>query len=353
MSRVNPKSGSRLGARVVATVLLGAALYPVAAKQFAFSRNMAVLRRAGTRSAPSGAALPRTLSLRVQRLSGLLASWETIGGCGAGTSTGAGGGIKWIGRGTSGGLFQLQSLGTYTHLRDGYILSLNNQISRDLGEKWNAGFSVPLLYKYYRNYYGLPVDVSNSGPGDVSAFVTRRFGEINNTALTLSVGFPTATHDARYKNDLLTQEKQLGLGRVTGTLVLDHTLDEIWGLVVLGSSAGYRGGQNELGNYRAPVANVYCYAGYFMGPFVPSLGLTVQRFFGVDRDRGVDQEEQLSSVAGTVELEWSTDTIAILAGVSLPYGWEIGGAAAEGAVNPLRPGLQPWTAALGVTVSPF
>ena len=138
-----------------------------------------------------------------------------------------------------------------------------------------------------------------------------------------------------------------------GTLVLDHTLDEIWGLVVMGGSAGYCGGQNELGNYRAPVANVYCYAGYFMGPFVPSLGLTLQRFFGVDRDRGIDQEEQLSSLAGTAELEWSTDTIAILAGVSLPYGWEIGGAAAEGAVNRLHPGLQPWTAALGVTLSPF
>jgi len=353
MSRVNPKLGSRLGAGIVATALLGAALYPFAARHWASSCRMAALRRAAVGNALGGAGLPRTLSLRVQRLSGLLASWETIGGCGAGTSTGAGGGIKWIGRGTSGGLFQLQSLGTYTHLRDGYILSLNNQISRDLSEKWNVGFSVPLLYKYYRNYYALPVDISNSGLGDVSAFVTRRFGEINNTALTLSVGFPTATHDARYKNDLLTQEKQLGSGRVTGTLVLDHTLDEIWGLVVLGGSAGYRGGQNELGNYRAPVANVYCYAGYFMGPFVPSLGLTAQRFFGVDRARGVDQEEQLSSVAGTVELEWSTDTIALLAGVSLPYGWEIGGAAAEGAVNPLRPGLQPWTAALGLTVSPF
>ncbi len=353
-SRVNPKPSSRVGARVVAAALLAAALYPVVAEQRASSRVASALRRA--RAATSGGgtgALPRALSVRVQRLNGLLASWETIGGCGAGTSTGAGGGIKWIGRGTSGGLFQLQSLGTYTHLHDGYILSWNNQVSRDLSEKWNVGFSVPVLYKYYRDYYGLPVDVSNGGLGDVSAFLTRRFGEINNTALTLSVGFPTATHDARYKNDLLTQEKQLGIGKVTGTLVLDHTLDEIWGLVVMGGSAGYRGGQNELGNYRAPVANVYCYAGYFMGPFVPSLGLTLQRFFGVDRDRGIDQEEQLSSLAGTAELEWSTDTIAILAGVSLPYGWEIGGAAAEGAVNRLHPGLQPWTAALGVTLSPF
>jgi hypothetical protein len=52
-------------------------------------------------------------------------------------------------------------------------------------------------------------------------------------------------------------------------------------------------------------------------------------------------------------LEWSSDTVAILAAVSLPYGWEIGGAAAEGAVNPLRPGIQPWTAGLGLSLSPF
>jgi len=256
-------------------------------------------------------------------------------------------------RGTSGGLFQLQTLGTYTHLKDGYILSLNDQVSRDLSEKWNIGFSVPLLYKYYRDYYNLPVDISNGGLGDVSAFLTRRFGEINNTALTLSVGFPTATHDARYKNDLLTQEKQLGIGKVTGTLVLDHTLDELWGIVVLGGSVGYRGGKNELGNYRAPVANVYGYAGYFMGPWVPSLGLTVQRFFGVDKDRNIDQQEQLTSVAATAEIEWSTDWLAILAGVSVPYGFEVAGLNAEGAGNRLRPGVQPWTAAVGVSLSPF
>lgn len=353
---MNSHDGSRIGARLVAAIFCLAALYPFASREWVSHHDDGALTRLRKRSSwPTPASAPAAVSLRVQRLNALLSSWETIGGCGAGTSTGAGGGIKWIGRSTSGGLFQLQSLGTYTHLRDGYILSLNDQISRDLGEKWNIGFSVPLLYKYYRNYYGLkpPVDVSNSGIGDVSGFITRRFGEINDTALTLSVGVPTATHAARYHNELLTQEKQLGIGKVTGTLVLDHSLDQIWGVVVLGGSVGYRGGKNEIGNYRAPVANVYGYAGYFMGPWVPSLGLTLQRFFGTDRDQGIEQQEQLSSVALSAELEWSTDWLAILAGVSVPYGWEIGGAAAEGAVNRLTPGIQPWTAALGLSLSPF
>ena len=291
-----------------------------------------------------------TLSLRVSKLEGLLASWETIGGCGAGSSTGAGGGIKWIGRSVTGGAFQLQTLGTYLHLKDGYNLTLNNQISRDLSEKWNFGLSVPLLYKYYRDYRGLPVDVSNSGVGDVAAFITRRFGEINDTSLTLLVGFPTGTHDASYKMDLLTQEKQLGIGKVTGSATLDHTFDQTWGLVVVGGSFGYRGGQNSLGNYRAPAAAIYGYGGYFLGPWVPSAGLSLSHFFGADRDKGLDQQVQLWAVTGTLALEWSTDWLAILGGVSLPIGWGQRGVV-DGAAS--ISSIQPWTVALGFTVSPF
>lgn len=350
---MNRKLAGRTGAWVLASVLGATALYPSIAKQWGSYQNSKRLSRVARSAVRTSLPMSPQLSLRVARLSGLLKSWETVGGCGAGTSSGAGAGIKWIGRGTSGGLFQLQSLGTYTHLTGGYILALNNQFSRDLSEKWNVGFSVPLLYKFYRNYQYLPVDISNGGFGDVSAFVTRRFGEINNTALTLAVGFPTGTHDARYKTDLLTQDKQLGLGKVTGTLVLDHTLDQVWGVIVLGGLASYRGGKNEFASYRAPIAALYAYAGYFAGPWVPSFGLSAQRFFGVDRDRGLDQEELLSSVAATLGLEWSTDWLAILAAVSLPYGWELGAPPASGAVNPLGPGLQPWTAAVGLTVSPF
>jgi hypothetical protein len=297
--------------------------------------------------------VPPPLSLRVQRLSGLLASWETIGGCGAGSSTGAGGGVKWIGRSTSGGLFNLQTQASYLHLDDGYHLTLSTQISKDLGEKWNVGLSVPLLYKYYRDYYGEPLDISNSGLGDISASITRYFGEINATALTLTVGAPTGVYDAKYTNDYLTQEKQLGAGRPSGSLTLDHTMDEQWGLIVLGASGAYRGGENDLGNYRAPAASLYGYLGYYAGPWVPSLGLSVQRFLGVDRDRGLEQQVQLMSATGTLALEWSNDSLAILAGASLPFGWE-GSAAAEGGENELLgPGFQPWTVSLGFSVSPF
>ena len=353
---MNGSDNRAFGAWAVACALVAIGAFPLLQKQYVAHENANALRRAtvSLRSRPVSPAPDAALPFSVRRLDGLLASWETIGGCGAGSSTGAGGGVKWIGRSTSGGAFQLQTQASYLKLPDGYNLGLTTQVSRDLSDKWNIGLSVPVLYKYYRDYYGLAVDISNAGIGDISGFITRKFGEINDTALTLSVGAPTGVYDAKYKNDYLTQEKQLGAGMVSGGLTLDHTMDQQWGLMVLGGSFGYRGGQNKLGNYRAPVANVYGYCGYFAGPFVPSLGLTLQSFLGVDRDRGLDQEERLMSATGTVAMEWSTDSLALIAGFSLPFGWYKPTAAAAGEKNPLAPyGLQPWTVALGLSVSPF
>ena len=136
---------------------------------------------------------------------------------------------------------------------------------------------------------------------------------------TASVGLPTGSYDASYKGDILTQEKQLGFGRVTGALMLDHTMDQTWGLVVLGGLISYRGGENSLQSYRAPMGSLYAYAGYFAGPFVPAVGVSVVDFIAPDRDRTLQQDVPLTLFAGNASLEWSTDTVAILAGVSLPY----------------------------------
>ena len=200
----------------------------------------------------------------------------------------------------------------------------------------------------------MPVDISNGGIGDISLLGTFRFGPINATSLTASLGLPTGTHDAEYKNDLLTQEKQLGIGRVTGSLTLDHTLDQTWGVIVLGGLVSWRGGENELGNYRAPLAAAYGYAGYFAGPFVPAVGLTLTGFLKPDRDRGIEQDVPLVLLAPNLSVEWSSDWIAVLLGVSLPIGlYGNTGENLGGLKPPSVTGLQPWTAALGVSVSPF
>jgi hypothetical protein len=341
---------------MIAFAFATCAVYPMLARITAAHRSGNAVERArrmlGAR--PRATAPDAELSLRVERLEGLLASWQTIGGCGAGTSTSSGGGLKWIGHSVRGGLFNLQTQASYTHLDDGFVVTFNTQLTRDVGERWVLGAAVPLLYKYYRDYKAKPVDISNSGIGDASVFVSRKFGEIKATALTLNVGFPSGTHRASYKNDYLSQEKQLGSGRLTGSLALDHTLDEEWGVIVVGGSVAYRGGENDLSNYRAPVANAYGYLGYFTGPFVPSIGLTLQRYFGVDRDRGLDQQMYLMNVIGAAAVEWSSDTAAILAGISVPFGWEPGAPAPGGAdLSTQHPGFLPWTIGVGLTLSPF
>lgn len=349
--RLRPRHGSWL----IACLLGALALYPWLTRRWAGLEAARDLDRLQARLGQRQVALQLdpALSLRVRQLSPLLASWETVGGCGAG-STGGTGTVKWIGRNTTGGLFQNITQLNYTPLLGGQNLVLSTQFTRDLDDQWNVGVSVPFVYKRFNDYAGLPVDIANSGLGDINLLGTFRFGPINATSLSASLGLPTGTHDVRYKNDLLTQEKQLGLGRVTGTLTLDHTLDQLWGVIVLGGLVSYRGGENALQNYRAPLASVYGYAGYFAGPLVPALGLAFTGFTDPDRDRTLAQDVPLLLLSLNASLEWSTDWIAVLAGISVPFGLY-----AKTTPNPelknaqSTVGLQPWTAAIGVSISPF
>ena len=98
--------------------------------------------------------LDTEISLRVQRLGPLLASWETVGGCGAG-STGGAGTVKWIGRGTTGGLFQDITQVNYIQLDNAYNAIVSKQLTTDINEIWNVGVFVPFVYKRYNDYMGV------------------------------------------------------------------------------------------------------------------------------------------------------------------------------------------------------
>ncbi len=148
--------------------------------------------------------------VRVEENSALLASWQTVGGCGAGSGGGSSVGLKWIGRNVTGGLFNVQEQVSYTKLLGiaaaypEYNLFFNTLITADIGEKWNVGVNLPVVYKYlvdprHVGGPGVPAqDYTNSGIGDISLIGTRKLGRINSLLLTAIVGIPTGTYDAQW-----------------------------------------------------------------------------------------------------------------------------------------------------------
>jgi hypothetical protein len=365
----------------IAVALASVAVYPAVCRLRAAAsaqKRVDSLEPQAMRLAEAGKWLDTPVSMRVARLGPLLSSWETIGGCGAGGTGGQGVGVKWIGHDTTGGLFKAQLMGSLYTFSNGYNIISTAYITRDLdqGQKWTAGVIVPFLYKYYTGQFpgmaGGAVNISNAGLGDIFLALTGRFGPINATAVTATLGLPTGAHAAQYRGTTLNQDQQLGFGNFNGSLMVDQTVDETWGLIVLGGFVGHRGGcgyfapagsssgpslhcdgTNDLGSYRAPVGSLYTYAGYFLGPFVPSLGVQLIGFTGHDTSQGVEQTLPLYLFAANASIEWSNDDVAVLLGASFPFGLDTVTAAPGAGTNSSFFQLQPWVVALGVSVSPF
>jgi hypothetical protein len=318
------------------------------------SARLASSRAAGFPETPDPA-----LVVRVEEPSGLVASWQTVGGCGAGSGGGSSVGLKWIGRNVTGGLFNVQEQVTYTKLGEPgypeYNLFVNTLISADIGQTLSVGVNLPLVYKYLVDPKGTG-DYSNSGLGDINLLATLKLGRIKSWSLTGILGIPTGVHDARYNPTgipvYLNMSQQIGFGEWTGSLILDHTMDQMWGLIVLGGAAAWRGGKNNLDSYRAPSGTVYGYAGYFLGPLVPAFGLSLTGFTGHDTDQNAEQPTPLVSLAENISLEWSNGWIAVLIAASFPFGYDRITQDDNG--NPRSPWrFLPWTVSLGIAVAPF
>lgn len=342
----------RIPVMLAAAGLAGLALWPMLTARLAAHRQVAQVDALAARTSGRFAlcGLDPELSLRVRQLSPLLAGWETVAGCGAGGATDSGAGVRWIGHNTTGGLFNSMLVVSFIdHFHDGsFDLVFNEQLTRDLSPKWTVGAIVPGIFKVYKNFAGNGDTVTNSGLGDMALLGTYKLGPINATALTLKMGLPTGTYDVVYKGTTLTPDQQLGFGRFTGSLLLEHTFDQTWGLLLLGTSGNYRGGSNGIA-YRSPGATAYGFAGYFAGPLVPSVGLQLAAFQKQD-ERGAFHENldtPVMTAAVNAGLEWSTDYVAVLAGASFPFAlqdtWGKSGKFA----------LQPFILGLGISVSPF
>jgi hypothetical protein len=352
-----------------------AILYPIGAREVA--KRRAVARLARVRPDACVVLDEAALSLRLQRLGPLLSSWETIGGCGAGGASGTG--VKWIGHNTTGGLFQQLVTNNYVYIpvslkpgqgAGGFNYILSAQIGTDFifdpwKGSWNFSLSVPYLYKHYNNWLDNAGPISNGGLGDVNVFLSRKLGTDNSTSLTVISAVPTGTYRAQYMGTALTPDEQLGFGRITAALQLEHTIDEDWGLFLVGGSANYRGGKQtdkylwvfdapSQHNYRAPSASLYGYAGWFLGPLVPALGLNFTGYTRQDTrgDFGETLDAPVATGALHASIEWSNTYIAILAGVYVPLALR----GTDWQTAPTANGdryLQPWTAALGISTSPF
>jgi hypothetical protein len=277
-----------------------------------------------------------------------LAGWQTIGGCGAGASTGSGSAVKWVGRGVRGGLFYFESQVNYVAVPYGYSFVSSTLLSYDLDPSWSVAVNVPYLYKFMNDPYQVRVNLANKGPGDIAFLLSRKLGATNAWKATLSVGAPTGTHDTAFRMQLLPQDRQLGLGNPTAAFILDHVIDNLWGPIVVGGTLNWRGGENDRGSYRAPSGSLYGYVGPHLGPFTPAAGVAITGYAGNDRDVGEPQALPRVSVAPSVSLEWAADSVALLLGASLPYDMRV-----ESPTVARTNRFGPWVVALGAAFALF
>jgi len=272
-----------------------------------------------------------------------LASWGNIGGCGAGGggSGAATGGVKWVGRGVTGGAVDVQLTGGETFLEGGYYSSMTLRLGTELDHKWMIAANVPFLVNVQQ------VDVEPLGEshtavlpafGDLSLELTRKLGMDNASSVTFTLGVPTGDHDAVREGVVLPQQMQPGAGSFFGAMTFEHTFDQEWGLIVLGGSVSYGGGENQIGedaagnlrgDRRSSSAGAWIYAGYIAGPFLPSAGLTLTSRFAHNQEtrynsstlayETLDLDDSLYLASLQLATEWSSDYIALLLAVSAPF----------------------------------
>ena len=280
--------------------------------------------------------------LKVRESGPNLASWTSVGGCGVSGATATGGGFKWVGRGVTGGLVDVQMMASQnTYLDGSSSLSFSTRLATNLGYKWSMAATMPFLYNVETvDAFGVDHEAHLPGFGDLSLEATRKLGITNAYSLTLALTAPLGAHDAVRKGVILPQRQQLGSGVMGLSLTTEYTMDFDWGLMIFGGTLGYGGWENSVGDFRAPSASGYMHLGYLLGPLVPSAGLTFTGRFMSDRERNVEvmSLREMFTISPTLGLEWSSDSIAVMISASSPFSFQR---------------MDSWTVGLGVQTSWF
>ena len=195
-------------------------------------------RKAAAVSASVALLLLSAASMEGLRPGSALYPWDGVGGCGAGGSGGAGGGAaKWIGRGVSGGLLNLQSMASVTFGQDYQYFTFHNRFSGKPTWNTDAGLSVPLLSKLGNVQYRSNQQdktYATGGLGDLSLDAAYTFGSSGQYSLTLSSTLPTGQYDIKRGPDggknVLPLNLQKGQGVYSPSLMFSWSRDSDRGM---------------------------------------------------------------------------------------------------------------------------
>jgi hypothetical protein len=253
-----------------------------------------------------------------------LTPWASIGGCGAGGSGGAGGGnIKWIGRGITGGLLDIQTLSNLEISQSRRNIAFTPRFTIRPTYTTQLAVTVPVLSKtgQFQPAAQLPATTYiTGGIGDVMVDFSKSLGMSGEYSLMVSLTMPTGQYDIKRgvqeSPDLLSNMLQLGTGVYAASLGLNYIRDFDKGMFLLDllgtspfalrfSGSNSQGwsydtslmtasdkrrfayhfkpyGENDLGGYTPPSLFLAAYYGDKRDPeYVTSYGMTFSVPMGV------------------------------------------------------------------------
>jgi hypothetical protein len=173
--------------------------------------------------------------------------WDNIGDCGVGGGSGsAGGAARWIGRGVTGGMIDLEILGNKSIGNDYVYDNLNPKISYNISERNTLNLTIPFTTK--NGAYKIseePLKETVGGLGNLNIEYRRKYGQTNEGTMMMSLGVPTGKYDHRREwvtsggvinNMYVVPELQTGNGLYTLSLGTQYSISKDWGMILLGGS---------------------------------------------------------------------------------------------------------------------
>jgi len=189
--------------------------------------------------------------------------WACVGGCGAGGSGGAGGATaKWIGRGVSGGLLDIQSMYSSTATKQSISKALELRFSIKPTYTTTLALTVPFAEKtgsLQTSTVDAPTTgLINNGFGDLRVDYIGAFGLSGDLSYDFTLSLPTGGYATTTGSDksqkYLPTSLQLGAGLYNLSLDLGKTIDAdksmmLFDIIYSYSFAVNFNGQNQYYNF--------------------------------------------------------------------------------------------------------